>query len=175
MSTTFYYNIKAKPTLYKGIQYRSRLEATWACFFELAGLTYEYEPFDLPGWSPDFLIKKTGWSDLVEVKPVFEFTKPMKSKIESALQTANLETSILLLGVSPLCCPNMGDLGETLISWIVDLETANAFKHCGVKEGDIAVGGGLSNVLPDWSADDIEATWAQAKNELQFLKPVRSR
>ena len=87
------YTIAAKPTLYKGIQYRSRLEATWACFFELAGIKYEYEPYDLPGWSP------AGYGEyLVEVKPVMKFT--MRKKIRYALQTAKLETRVILLGVA---------------------------------------------------------------------------
>ena len=32
------------PTLYNGIQFRSRLEAKWAAFFDLLGWEYEYEP-----------------------------------------------------------------------------------------------------------------------------------
>ena len=35
---TFDYQIAAIPTLYRGRQYRSRLEAKWAAFFDLAGL-----------------------------------------------------------------------------------------------------------------------------------------
>jgi len=61
--------MKAIPTLYKGRQYRSQLEARWACFFDLVGWKYEYEPYPLNGWIPDFiLIAETG-EILVEVKP----------------------------------------------------------------------------------------------------------
>ena len=45
------------PTLYSGIQFRSRLEATWAAFFTMVGWRYEYEPFDCRGWIPDFLVQ----------------------------------------------------------------------------------------------------------------------
>jgi len=45
------------PTKYKDIQFRSRLEAKWAAFFDLMNWNWEYEPFDLDGWFPDFLIK----------------------------------------------------------------------------------------------------------------------
>jgi hypothetical protein len=74
------YTIKAWPTKYKGTQFRSRLEARWACFFDLAGWHWEYEPIDLKGWSPDFFVKfYCGHSEcrgfhtlLVEVKPYFK-------------------------------------------------------------------------------------------------------
>jgi hypothetical protein len=49
------YTITAHPTTYAGVRFRSRLEARWAAFFDLAGWAWEYEPADLAGWSPDFL------------------------------------------------------------------------------------------------------------------------
>jgi len=58
--------IEAKPTEYKGVLFRSKLEATWARFFDVIGVEWEYEPCQLPGWIPDFLID--GWW-LAEVKP----------------------------------------------------------------------------------------------------------
>lgn len=60
-----YHNI---PTRYQGAYFRSRLEARWAAFFDLCGWKWNYEPFDLKGWIPDFIIQ--GYSTLlVEVKP----------------------------------------------------------------------------------------------------------
>ena len=75
----FRYTVKAHPTMYNGVQYRSRLEARWAAFFDLIGWQHEYEPIDLPGWSPDFrVVFPCGHSEcsgshslLVEVKPFF--------------------------------------------------------------------------------------------------------
>lgn len=63
--------------MYNGVQYRSRLEARWAAFFDLIHWEHEYEPIDLPGWSPDFrVVFLCGHSEcrgshslLVEVKP----------------------------------------------------------------------------------------------------------
>ena len=60
--------IKAHPTKYKDVTFRSRLEATWAAFFDLAGIKWQYEPIDLEGWVPDFVL----WLSspvYVEVKP----------------------------------------------------------------------------------------------------------
>ncbi|MCU0392675.1 MAG: hypothetical protein MUE81_16310 [Thermoflexibacter sp.] len=62
------YSIKSIPTHYKGRLYRSRLEARWAAFFDLAEWKTEYEPIDLSGWSPDFLIDEA-MPILAEVKP----------------------------------------------------------------------------------------------------------
>jgi len=59
-----------KPTKYKGIQFRSRLEAQWAMFFDACGWEWEYEPeVGLIGWIPDFLIRGQNEDVLVEVKP----------------------------------------------------------------------------------------------------------
>lgn len=55
----------AIPTMYAGVQFRSRLEARWAAFFDLWGMRWDYEPLDLPGWIPDFVVDRC----LVEVKP----------------------------------------------------------------------------------------------------------
>ena len=71
------YTIKAHPTLYAGVMFRSRLEARWAAFFELLGWEWRYEPIDFDGWTPDFYLKFpcshsecNGYHDLyVEVKP----------------------------------------------------------------------------------------------------------
>ena len=60
--------IKSHRTEYAGHTFRSRLEATWAAFFDLCGISWSYEPIDLNGWVPDFAL----WLDVpiyVEVKP----------------------------------------------------------------------------------------------------------
>lgn len=64
------YDIKAIPTDYNGVTFRSRLEARWAAFFDEFKIAWDYEPFDLEGWSPDFSIRGPGGKQmLVEVKP----------------------------------------------------------------------------------------------------------
>lgn len=63
------YTIKAIPTEYAGVKFRSRTEARWAAFFDLVGLKWDYEPFDLEGWAPDFLLRTKIGHVLVEVKP----------------------------------------------------------------------------------------------------------
>lgn len=63
--------IAAIPTKYNGVQFRSRLEARWAAFFDLMNWKWQYEPVDFKGWIPDFVIGddlETGC--YVEVKPI---------------------------------------------------------------------------------------------------------
>jgi hypothetical protein len=59
----------AIPTVYSGVQFRSRLEARWAAMFDLLKYPWEYEPLDLNGYIPDFVLSfKTPM--IVEVKPI---------------------------------------------------------------------------------------------------------
>jgi len=66
--------IQARPTLYKGIQMRSRLEADYASALDRAGFTWEYEPvcFGSPDgqWLPDFKLSYPERNTYVEVKPL---------------------------------------------------------------------------------------------------------
>lgn len=64
-------NAKPIPTKYKGTQYRSKLEARWAVFFDEMGIEFQYEPegYDLDGtlYLPDFWLPQVRmWA---EVKP----------------------------------------------------------------------------------------------------------
>ena len=93
--------IKAIPTKYAGVQFRSRLEARWAAFFDLCGWVWEYEPFDLDGWIPDFKIEGDDGSLLVEIKPISEFDSAVGKKIESACLASEYEGEMLLLGLAP--------------------------------------------------------------------------
>jgi hypothetical protein len=73
------YSIKAHPTKYSGVLFRSRLEARWACFFDIIRWKWEYEPIDINGWTPDFYVEyPCGHSEcngshrlFAEVKPYF--------------------------------------------------------------------------------------------------------
>jgi hypothetical protein len=54
------HKIKAIPTLYKGVEYRSRTEARWAAFFESLDVPFVFEGvwFTTPegGYLPDFML-----------------------------------------------------------------------------------------------------------------------
>lgn len=56
--------IAARPTVYRGILMRSRLEATWAAAFDRAHIPWEYEPVAFAGragqYLPDFRFPPIG-------------------------------------------------------------------------------------------------------------------
>ena len=80
-------NNKGIPTIgVRGIQYRSRIEAQWAYIFEKLEWNWEYEPIDLDGYIPDFIIKFDEEEILIEIKGDTniwkeEVYKPHKDKI----------------------------------------------------------------------------------------------
>lgn len=121
------HDIKAIPTVYNGRQYRSRLEARWAAFFDLVGWRYEYEPFDLPGWIPDFLLLGKA-PVLVEVKPVMKFPKDVAGEIEKVVPKGY---ELLIVGCSLQIDPDDSDY-ERAFGWL--------YEDCGDEFGwDLAV------------------------------------
>lgn len=87
---------------YKGVVYRSTLEAKYAAFFDLLGLDYQYESDEIDtgimGWLPDFVLVWWGPDEkaerelFVEVKPVSRLEAcpyGVQQKLEGAF---NLET-----------------------------------------------------------------------------------
>lgn len=66
--------IKAIPTEYRGILFRSRLEAKWACMFDYLKWNWEYEPKDLIGYIPDFILH-FHQPVLAEIKPAGTFAE----------------------------------------------------------------------------------------------------
>ena len=64
--------MKAIATMYSGVRFRSRLEAKWAAFFDAAEWPWEYEPTDLDGYIPDFILRFSR-PVLAEVKPFETF------------------------------------------------------------------------------------------------------
>lgn len=81
------YNIVPKPTLYNGRKYRSRLEARWQYTFDQLGWNAQYEPSEINGRNPDFIIKcspDTKYAAkyiIVEVKPATMQTEEYLSKV----------------------------------------------------------------------------------------------
>lgn len=85
------------PTNYKGVQYRSRLEAKWACFFDLLGWPYQYEPYDLDGYIPDFAIMFRS-PLLVEVKPVLSIDEVLQKCAKPISAAWNENRRVLIAG-----------------------------------------------------------------------------
>jgi hypothetical protein len=69
-----YMALKAIPTTYKDIRFRSRLEARWAVFLDVSGIGWKYEPTHLIvtydsgkerlDWLPDFKLGDGRWAEV---------------------------------------------------------------------------------------------------------------
>lgn len=88
-------------TKYKGIEYRSRLEARWAAFMSRIGWEFTYEPFDGDGYIPDFIVH--GDRPLfIEVKPAMtlkEYFEPFNKVCEGLKYW---DHTFLIVGASPI-------------------------------------------------------------------------
>ena len=87
------------PTKYKGVQFRSRTEAKWAAFFDLIGWKWDYEPFDLDGWIPDFYIHGEK-PLLIEVKAEMTYS-PLLEHVPK-IRAAKPQYDVLIVGAVPI-------------------------------------------------------------------------
>ena len=131
------------PTTYKGIRFRSRLEARWAVMFDLVGFRWEYEPFDMPGWIPGFLLRFTR-STLVEVKPITEIDNSVCDEMVAARGGENHR--LLLLG----CAHDAG--------WICNPGETHWAKRS-LADALAGVGG---------TPEIVGSLWAEACNSVQW-------
>ena len=108
---------RSTPTKYNHVQFRSRLEARWAAFFDVIERPWQYEPLELPGWIPDFLIEIPDKEKLflAEIKPIvawqqFEYGQEGQKIARSRLKTLgtelfdNYDPGMFVLGLSPKTC-----------------------------------------------------------------------
>lgn len=79
---------------YKGINFKSRLEAKWAAFFDRCGWRWEYGPAPFSGWAPTFRLTGAKEVIFVAVLPVLDFPQGAASKIEKS----DCTTDVLILG-----------------------------------------------------------------------------
>lgn len=92
------YDMAAIATTYKGFNFRSRLEAKWAAFFDGLGWEWDYEPIEYNGWFPDFSITgDEGNIILVEVKPITSLAPGLADRL-SKIKTGDLE--IFVAGIN---------------------------------------------------------------------------
>jgi hypothetical protein len=160
----------AIPTLYKGIRYRSRLEAKWGAFFELLELGALYEPFDLKGWIPDFSI---GDDLLVEVKPVSGTRDPLFVEATHKIENSGWEKDVQIVShfwptgsMGWIRQPHAGI--EAIFAaarrrgWIDPrgLKTVLNWKEDAAFYGDLA------------AEESMRALWREAGNLVQWRRPA---
>lgn len=94
----FEFTKKAIETRYRSFLFRSRLEARWAAFFDLCNWRWGYEPPELPGWIPDFVLGEHPL--LVEVRPYFD-SHLWHDRCE-AIMASGCRERVILLGADPV-------------------------------------------------------------------------
>ena len=177
-------------TTYKGVRFRSRIEARWARFFDRINWTWDYEPFDLDGYIPDFILTLHE-PVLVEVKSALTLAelKPYASKI----QASGWDHESIIVGASvPLRdadgvyadipigwhYDHWGMWGVGGISWCVDgdhLALLNGVhscrcRVCGAADGDHHIGG-----LDEIQHTLIDVLWTECGNDVQWRPPEAQR
>lgn len=112
---------KAIPTTYGRTAFRSRLEAHWAAMFDICGWRWEYEPVDLNGYIPDFVLRFPAGLVLAEVKPGFdtaELTDAAAAKINaSGWQTENVNHALIVgssWSLTDAAWPDAGDYSDPI-------------------------------------------------------------
>lgn len=171
---------KSLTTTVDGRRYRSQLEARWSVFFGLVGWGFEYEPFQLNGWVPDFLLLGTT-PVLVEVKPTYVLPAFALDKIEGAFPPHE----VLILGctipVTPLDRPGAisphvfgwlgersGDEDHTVLWWgdaiLGQTPSGLGFRHRDGSPFDRLTGGQLEPADPY----RVGSLWAESGNKTQW-------
>jgi hypothetical protein len=87
-------------THYRGYRFRSRAEARWAAFFDLIGWKWNYEPVDLEGYIPDFVLD-FNVPLIVEVKGGALCAADLDDH-KAKLELTSWQWDALLVGASPL-------------------------------------------------------------------------
>ena len=119
---------KGIATTHNGVRYRSRLEAKWAEFFRLLGWRAFYEPFDLDGYIPDFILHGHKQQILVEVKPVSGMDDPLFKETTAKIEQSGWQHEALIVSYF---LPEADD--ELCVGWLAEYYSATVFadENCG--------------------------------------------
>ena len=177
--------MKAIPTTYQGVNFRSRLEAKWAAFFDAARWRWGYEPVDFNGWIPDFALYGAR-TVYVEVKPVTEFPEDVAQKIDRS----GCEDEVLIVGQTvfqenAMCSESCfgwlretgmaSSLGERWNCW--DLAVFGIWEgragFCHVSQSYVDRMSGLYEGNMNDNADRLREAWTSATNLVQWQPAKR--
>ena len=166
-------SIPAIPTEYAGVRFRSRLEAKWAAMFDLAEWQWDYEPLDLDGYVPDYVLRLA--RDLVvEVKPLMQFD-PNDDALKQAIgkiDHAHPRGEALIIGAAPSI--SLGWMRDSDAGW--GLATAFWCDECGKRSlcsehGSWrcrATGCDSGRAMMDFSRWDVTYDFRRASNLVQW-------
>jgi len=177
------------PTTYKGIIFRSRLEARWAVFMDRIQWDWQYEPIDLSGYIPDFIVHFKRAKLLLEVKPALDYEELEPAGRKVALSGWNRD--YLVVGSRPFALagdPLHRSFGR-LYLWDRESDDGwqpadhamavrcdgcrlTSMRHASAEWFCVACGTREPReYLTDVHHDEIDDLWADAGNEIQWHKP----
>lgn len=111
--------IKARPTVYKGIKMRSRLEADYAAALDAKDADWAYEPTCFAGgsgqWLPDFRIDEPGGVTYVELKPAY-----LLDRQDGEDMRENVDRIDVLLRQMEIAWLSEPDAWLELVFWVYD-------------------------------------------------------
>lgn len=177
--------MKALPTVYKGVQYRSMLEARYAAWFDLMRIPVLYEPEAFAGYIPDFMSvrapyrRRDGsgvefWTHDPYVAERVEPRAEILFEVKGALEKFDLEK-----------IRRSGWLGAVVCLDAQGPVAANRrYRDIEEQSGDGSGVGSLAHMLylfwsPGVSShdgesvweDDMDAKWREAGNLVQWRSP----
>jgi hypothetical protein len=170
-------------TMCNGTRYRSRLEARWAEFFRLLGWCAFYEPFDLDGYIPDFVLHGSKERILVEVKPVTGMDDPLFKETAAKIEKSGWKHEALIVSYFLPQSENYPD--AVSIGWLTECAEQDA-EDAWWEEAPFHHGGGLgfhhgggnwrNRITGFYDGDDgtfsndprIEDYWREAGNTRQW-------
>jgi len=172
---------KGIPTMYEGVLMRSRTEARWAALFDDLGWEWAYEPIDLPGWIPDFVLSFPYAPLLVEIKSTGEDFREAMAKADRSGHQGEIVILGFDLGLvanepeSVNSAGHIREIGSDYVEWyqvhffeclscgqpsIKSFEGSWRCRVCGVYHGNAHVG--------DF---DMKGAWKRAGNRVQWNPP----
>lgn len=168
----------AIPTTYRGTRFRSRVEARWAAFFDELRWPWEYEPVDLDGYIPDFILKFYE-PLLVEVKSELD-RRSLRMHIDK-IDRSGWKHDALIVGAYPLDSADwpskaVGLLSQEfwdgkgwddgLLHWCPECDSASIRHVSGVWMCARCGAGAKEN--QDVGCESAELWWARSTNLVQW-------
>lgn len=112
--------IESKETDYHGITMRSRLEADFARFLDMRGLTWTYEPRPFfangKGYLPDFQVERPDGYHFIEVKPTLGEVARAKQRMTVIWET--YPTAVLIVACAQECRWFACEKGGEWTTWV---------------------------------------------------------
>ena len=178
-------NIVARPVEYKGVNFRSSLEARYAILFDTLGLTWDYEPsIPLAGYIPDFLLRvalrRPAFSRPPATALVLIETKPIVCADDYASPVRKIALSGWEHAAAVLCPAPWSILDADGEHWAFGIATDRVERRDALPGGHASwhpvgivapVGACLASLVLG-GGDDIRSAWRRAGNLVQWRPPV---